>query len=50
MRELCPQQVPAHMKRLGSDYQAELLEAAAEACSGGVARSHIVSYAEDGAF
>ena len=26
-----------------------MLEAAAEACSGGVARSHIVSYAEDGA-
>ena len=49
VRELRPQQVPAHMKRLGSDYQAELLEAAAEACSGGVARSHIVSYAEDGA-
>ena len=49
VRELRPQQVPAHMKRLGSDYQAELLEAAAEACRGGVARSHIVSYAEDGA-
>ena len=32
VRELRPQQVPAHMKRLGSDYQAELLEAAAEAC------------------
>nr|GFC11990.1 hypothetical protein [Tanacetum cinerariifolium] len=28
---------------------AELLDAAAQACRGGVARSHIVSYAEDGA-
>jgi amino-acid N-acetyltransferase len=36
-------------QRLGSNYQAELLDAAAEACRGGVARSHIVSYAEDGA-
>ncbi len=41
VRELRPQQVPAHLQRLGSDYQAELL--------GGVARSHIVSYVEDGA-
>ena len=49
VRELRPQQVPAHLQRLGSDYQGELLDAAAEACKGGVARSHIVSYAEDGA-
>lgn len=49
VRELRPQQVAAHMLRLGSNYQAELLEAAAEACRGGVGRSHIVSYAEDGA-
>jgi amino-acid N-acetyltransferase len=49
VRELRPQQVPAHLQRLGSNYQAELLDAAAEACRGGVARSHIVSYAEDGA-
>ena len=49
VRELRPQQVPAHLQRLGSNYQAELLDAAAQACRGGVARSHIVSYAEDGA-
>ncbi len=49
IRELRPQQVPQHMRRLGSDYQAELLEAAADACRGGVRRSHIVSYAENGA-
>lgn len=49
VRELSPQQVPAHLLRLGSDYQGELLDAAAEACKGGVARSHIVSYAENGA-
>ena len=41
VRELRPQQVPAHLQRLGSNYQAELLDAAAEACRGGVARSHI---------
>ncbi|WP_122667040.1 amino-acid N-acetyltransferase [Pseudomonas viridiflava] len=51
VRELRPQQVPAHILRLGSNYnyQAELLDAAAEACRGGVGRSHIVSYVEDGA-
>jgi amino-acid N-acetyltransferase len=49
VRELRPQQVPAHLLRLGSSYQAELLDAAAEACKAGVRRSHIVSYAEDGA-
>ena len=49
VRELRPQQVPAHLQRLGNSYQAELLDAAAEACKGGVRRSHIVSYAEDGA-
>jgi len=49
IRELRPQQVPAHLARLGSDYQAELLDAAAQACRAGVARSHLVSYSEDGA-
>jgi amino-acid N-acetyltransferase len=49
VRELRPQQVPAHLQRLGSSYQAELLDAAAEACKGGVRRSHIVSFTEDGA-
>ncbi|MFP6848291.1 MAG: amino-acid N-acetyltransferase [Pseudomonas sp.] len=49
VRELRPQQVPAHLKRLGNSYQGELLDAAAEACKAGVRRSHIVSYAEDGA-
>ncbi|AYC34735.1 amino-acid N-acetyltransferase [Pseudomonas cavernae] len=49
VRELRPQQVAPHLQRLGNSYQAELLDAAAEACRGGVARSHIVSYAEDGA-
>ncbi|NHN78710.1 amino-acid N-acetyltransferase [Azotobacter chroococcum] len=49
IRELRPQQVPAHLARLGSDYQAELLDAAAQACRAGVPRSHMVSHAEDGA-
>lgn len=49
VRELRPQQVAPHLLRLGTDYQGELLDAAAEACKGGVARSHIVSYADDGA-
>ncbi|MBF0676699.1 amino-acid N-acetyltransferase [Pseudomonas sp.] len=49
VRELRPQQIPAHLKRLGNSYQAELLDAAAQACRGGIKRSHIVSYAEDGA-
>lgn len=49
VRELRTQQVPQHLQRLGSSYQAELLDAAAQACRGGVRRSHIVSYAEDGA-
>src|SRR5690606_26400586 len=45
IRELRPQQVPAHLERLGHSYQAELLDAAAEACRRGVKRSHIVSFA-----
>ncbi|WP_028695638.1 amino-acid N-acetyltransferase [Pseudomonas cremoricolorata] len=49
VRELRPQQVAAHLTRLAGDYQGELLDAAAQACKGGVARSHIVSYAENGA-
>ncbi|WP_394236165.1 amino-acid N-acetyltransferase [Pseudomonas anguilliseptica] len=49
VRELRPQQVPTHLQRLGNSYQGELLDAAAEACKAGVRRSHIVSYAEDGA-
>ena len=49
VRELRPQQAAAHLERLGSDYQGELLDAAAQACRGGVRRSHIVSYVEDGA-
>ncbi|WP_312598626.1 amino-acid N-acetyltransferase, partial [Stutzerimonas nitrititolerans] len=49
VRELRPPQIPAHVERLGSDYQAELLDAAAQACRGGVRRSHLVSYADDGA-
>ncbi|OEC36812.1 N-acetylglutamate synthase [Pseudomonas cuatrocienegasensis] len=48
IRELRPQQVPAHVARLGSDYQGELLDAAAQACRSGVKRSHIVSYTGDG--
>ncbi|MHC5347591.1 amino-acid N-acetyltransferase [Metapseudomonas furukawaii] len=48
VRELRPQQVPAHLARLGNHYQAELLDAAAQACRAGVKRSHLVSYAEDG--
>ena len=49
VRELRPQQVPAHLARLGSNYQGELLDAAAQACRGGVRRSHVVSYVDDGA-
>jgi amino-acid N-acetyltransferase len=49
VREVRPQQVPAHLLRLGSNYQAELLDAAAQACRGGVRRSHIVSYQDNGA-
>ncbi|MFG0380332.1 amino-acid N-acetyltransferase [Pseudomonas sp. zbq_18] len=49
VRELRPQQVPAHLARLGSCYQAELLDAAAQACRAGVKRSHIVSYMDNGA-
>jgi amino-acid N-acetyltransferase len=48
VRELRPQQVPNHLQRLGNSYQAELLDAAAQACRGGVKRAHIVSYSEDG--
>ncbi|WP_330114642.1 amino-acid N-acetyltransferase [Pseudomonas sp. JS3066] len=48
VRELRPQQVPPHLTRLGNNYQAELLDAAAQACRAGVKRSHMVSYAEDG--
>ncbi|MFC3607675.1 amino-acid N-acetyltransferase [Stutzerimonas tarimensis] len=50
IRELRPQQVPVHVARLGvSNYQAELLDAAAQACRAGVRRSHLVSYVDDGA-
>ena len=49
IRELSTSQVPAQLARLGSSYQAELLDAAAQACRAGVARSHIVSYSADGA-
>ena len=48
VRELRPQQVPGHLARLGHNYQAELLDAAAQACRAGVKRSHLVSYAADG--
>lgn len=49
IRELRSQQAAPHVLRLGTDYQGELLDAAAQACRQGVRRSHIVSYAEDGA-
>lgn len=49
VRELRPQQVPTHLERLGSSYQGELLDAAAQACRAGVRRSHIVSFTENGA-
>ncbi|MCY1410259.1 Amino-acid acetyltransferase [compost metagenome] len=48
VRELRPQQVSPHLERLGTNYQAELLDAAAQACRAGVPRSHMVSYVEDG--
>jgi amino-acid N-acetyltransferase len=49
IRELSTSQVPAQLELLGNSYQAELLDAAAQACRAGVARSHIVSYSTDGA-
>jgi amino-acid N-acetyltransferase len=50
IRELRPQQVPQFIERLGAgNYQSELLDAAAQACRGGVKRAHLVSYADDGA-
>jgi amino-acid N-acetyltransferase len=49
IRELSTSQVPAQLALLGNSYQAELLDAAAQACRAGVARSHIVSYSTDGA-
>ena len=39
VRELRPQQIPAYVERLGSQYRAELLDAAAQACRGGVRRA-----------
>ncbi|HAQ85107.1 MAG TPA: amino-acid N-acetyltransferase, partial [Pseudomonas sp.] len=48
VRELRPPQIPAYLERLVGTYQAELLDAAAQACKGGVRRSHVISYAEDG--
>lgn len=49
IRELSTSQVPAQLALLGNSYQAELLDAAAQACRAGVARTHIVSYSTDGA-
>lgn len=49
VRELRPPQIAAHVERLGDQALAELLNAAGQACRGGVRRSHLVSYAEDGA-
>jgi amino-acid N-acetyltransferase len=49
IRELTTSKVPAQLARLGNSYEAELLDAAAQACRAGVARSHIVSYSADGA-
>lgn len=49
VRELRPQHTAPHIERLKQDYQAELLAAAAQACRGGVRRSHLVSYVDDGA-
>lgn len=49
IRELRPHETIPHIQRLIGDYQAELLDAAADACRQGVKRSHIVSYCEDGA-
>ena len=49
LRELTPAEAPPHLARLGPSYQGELLDAAAQACLQGVRRSHIVSYADNGA-
>ena len=49
VRELRPYQARAHLQRLGACYQAELLDAAAQAAEGGVRRSHIVSFQNNGA-
>lgn len=50
IRELSTSQVPGQLALLGNhSNQAELLNAAAQACRAGVARTHIVSYSTDGA-
>ncbi len=49
IRELRPNEALPHITRLANNYQAELLNAAVEACRQGVQRSQIVSYAENGA-
>lgn len=50
IRELRPLQIQPHIQRLGvENYQSELLDAAAQACRGGIRRTHLVSYAENGA-
>ncbi len=49
VRELSLKEIPPLVAQLGSSYQAELLDAAAQACRAGVRRCHLVSHAEDGA-
>ncbi|AQZ94624.1 amino-acid N-acetyltransferase [Halopseudomonas phragmitis] len=49
LRELKPTRATALLKALGNSLPGSLLKAACKACDGGVRRSHIVSFAEDGA-
>lgn len=49
IRELSPQEAETHIQRLLGHEQANLLTTAKSACQQGVTRTHIVSYAENGA-
>ncbi|MCL5043339.1 MAG: amino-acid N-acetyltransferase [Gammaproteobacteria bacterium] len=49
LRELRTSQAQPLLDRLGNSLQGNLLQAACKACASGVRRSHIVSFAEDGA-
>lgn len=49
MREVRPLELPSLIERLGQAPQATWVQAAAQACRGGVGRTHLVSYVENGA-
>lgn len=49
LRELKPSRAQALLPTLGSSLPGALLSAACKACNNGLSRSHIISYADDGA-